>query len=141
MEGAEKPLSRREMSCAIPPPPLFLEKIFCPALMIGESRDLGQGPGLDEKAKTRGNLERFPSELWARCGACPRFEIRADNRRFHNLFGSVVAALEHEKFAKVIGSSYRDAFSVLVGFRPSFLETSALSACLAFFDPRGFPLG
>jgi len=33
--------------------PCFLEKIFCLALIIGESRDLGQDPGLDEKAKRR----------------------------------------------------------------------------------------
>jgi len=71
----------------------------------------------------------------------PRFEIRADNRRFHNVFASLVAALEHKDFAKVIGIFFRDALSVWVGFRALFFEMGALSACLAFFDTCGFPLG
>ena len=57
-------------------------------------------------------------------------------------FASLVApALAHKDSAKVIGISCRDALSVRMGFRACFLETGALSACLAFFDPRGFPLG
>ena len=40
---------------------------------------------------------------------------------------------------KVIGISCRDALSVWAGFRACFFETGALSACLAFLDPRGFP--
>src|SRR5207249_11794795 len=49
VEGAEKPLSRREMSCAIPPL-VFLEKISCLAMIMGESRDSGQGLGFDPRA-------------------------------------------------------------------------------------------
>jgi hypothetical protein len=35
------------------PPSPFLEKIFCLAVIMGETGDSGQGPGLDEKAKKR----------------------------------------------------------------------------------------
>jgi len=48
-------------------------------------------------------------------------------------------ALSHKAFAKVIRISCRDALSVWAGFRACFFETGALSACLAFLDPRGFP--
>jgi len=58
---------------------------------------------------------------------------------FANLSASLITALEHEDPAKVIGISCRDALSVWVGFRACFFETGAFSACLAFFDPRGFP--
>jgi hypothetical protein len=37
--------------CSLQYPLLFLEKIFCLALIIGESRDSGCSPGLDEKGK------------------------------------------------------------------------------------------
>jgi len=43
-------------------PPLFLEKIYCLAMIMGEYRDLGQGPGFDEKekdGKSRPTLKRF----------------------------------------------------------------------------------
>src|SRR5713226_8111734 len=35
------------------PPPLFLEKIFCLVGFLGEYRDSGHGPGLNEKAEKR----------------------------------------------------------------------------------------
>ena len=38
------------MRCSVQDPPFFLEKIFCLALIIGESRDSGQDPGFDRKA-------------------------------------------------------------------------------------------
>jgi hypothetical protein len=38
------------MLCRIPPS-LFLEKISRLAGIMGDSRDSGRGPGLDEKAK------------------------------------------------------------------------------------------
>src|SRR2546425_5868977 len=41
----------------------------------------------------------------------PDFEIKADNRRFHNLSVSLITDLEHEDSAKVIGISCRDALS------------------------------
>ncbi len=49
MEGAEKPLSRREMPCAIPPL-VFLEKISCLPMIMGEYSDSGQGSGFDPRA-------------------------------------------------------------------------------------------
>src|SRR5439155_25403158 len=61
--------------------PPFIEKIFCLALIMGESCDSGQDPGFDEKGKITGNLGRFPNDSRARCGACPRLRIRADYRR------------------------------------------------------------
>src|SRR6266487_6565865 len=69
-----------------------------------------------------------------------RFEIRADNRRFHNLFASLVTLSLTQGFCK----SYRNFLSrrslcVWIGFRACFFETGTLSVCLAFFDPRGFP--
>jgi len=39
------------MFCAIPP--VFLEKIFCQAWIIGESYDSGHDPGLEVMAKRR----------------------------------------------------------------------------------------
>ena len=39
--------------CSALYPPLFFEKISCLALIMGESRDSGQGPGLDQMAKRR----------------------------------------------------------------------------------------
>ena len=44
------PLLCREMFCAIPPS-LFLEKILCLTLIMGDSCDSGQDPGFDEKGK------------------------------------------------------------------------------------------
>src|SRR5438093_3924208 len=69
----------------------------------------------------------------------PISEIRADNRRFHNLLASLSTALSHKGSAKVIGISCRDALPVWVEFRAGFFETGALSACLAFCDVRVFP--
>src|SRR2546425_13286940 len=71
----------------------------------------------------------------------PDFEIKADNRRFHNLSVSLITDLEHEDSAKVIGISCRDALSVWVGFWACFFEKGVLSACLGFFDPPGCPYG
>src|SRR2546426_11103641 len=47
---------------------------------------------------------------------------------FTILFASLVAALEHGDFVKVIGISCRDALPVWAEFRACFLETGALSA-------------
>jgi len=69
----------------------------------------------------------------------PDFEIKADNRRFHNLSVSLITDLEHEDSAKVIGISCRDALSARGDSGLVFFETGALSACLGFFHPRGFP--
>jgi len=44
-----QPVLRHEMLCAIPPL-VFLEKICCLALIMGESRDSGQGLGFDHSA-------------------------------------------------------------------------------------------
>src|SRR5712692_4157353 len=77
-----------------------------------------------------------PANLGAIFKRPPRFEIRADNRRFHDLFASLIAALARKDSAKAIGISCRDALSVWVRFRACFFETAALSTCLALFDPR-----
>jgi len=49
VEGAENPLSRRKVLCAIPPLS-FLEKISCLAMIMGEYSDSGQGSGFDPRA-------------------------------------------------------------------------------------------
>src|SRR5437879_3751907 len=48
-----QPLLRREMQSLRPPPPVFLEEIFCLAGIIREPGDSGHDPGLDEKSKKR----------------------------------------------------------------------------------------
>jgi len=53
------------MLCAIPPL-LFGKRISWLALIMGESRDSGQGPGLDQMAKdgkSRKVPERFKGEI------------------------------------------------------------------------------
>src|SRR2546428_6689350 len=45
------PLLRCESESLRPPP--LLEKIFCLAMIMGETGDSGQDPGLDEKAQSR----------------------------------------------------------------------------------------
>ena len=64
-EVSDQPLLRREMLCAIPPL-LFGKRISWLALIMGESRDSGQGPGLDQMAKdgkSRKVPERFKGEI------------------------------------------------------------------------------
>src|SRR2546428_14171363 len=83
--------------------------------------------------ETTGAIALLRTFCWAIWGRAYRFESRADNRRVHNLFVSLVAALAHKDSAKVIGISCRDARSVWVGFRACFFETGALSAFFGLF--------
>jgi len=98
---------------------------------MGETGDSGHSPGCDDNGKKT----TFPNEFLESLVRLSRFEIRADNRRFHNLLASLVAALAHKDSTKVIGIFYQNALSVWMGFRALFFETGALSTCLAFFDP------
>jgi hypothetical protein len=52
----------------------------------------------------------IPNEFRESLVRLSRIGIRADNRRFHNLLGSLVAALEHKDRAKVIGIFFRILF-------------------------------
>ena len=117
--------------------PYFLETISSPAPITGEFGKSGRNSssdGLAEKPTT-------PNESRESLGRNPRVGIRAENRRFHNLFASLITVLSHRGSAKVIGISCREGLPVQAGFRASFLETGVLSACLVSFDPRVFPLG
>ncbi len=117
--------------------PYFSWNISSPAPITGEFGKSGRNSsseGLAEKPT-------IPNESRESLGRNPRVGIRADNRRFHNLFASLITALSHRGSAKVIGISCRDALPVWVGFRAGFFETGALSACLVSCDARVFPLG
>src|SRR5947208_2299685 len=93
----------------------------------------------------------MPGQKEGKCGTIPERFISEDRGGvpdsrsglitgdFTILFASLITALAHKDFAKVIGISCRDALPVWVGFWACFFETCALSACLAFLDPRGFP--
>ena len=105
---------------------------------LGESHDSGLRPGFDAKADN-GISSGASRTVRGKSRDPLPFSRSAENGRFHNLFASSVVSLEHEGFTKVIGISYRDALSVWAGFWVCFFETGALSACLGFFDPRGFP--
>ena len=59
--GADGPLLRHEMLCAIPT--FLVETILNLAGIPGESRDSGCNPGLDAMAKKRGIPERFPGRV------------------------------------------------------------------------------
>ncbi len=117
--------------------PYFLETISCPAPITGEFGKSGRNSSSDGLAEK----PTIPNESRESLGRNPRVGIMAENRRFHNLFASLITALSHRGSAKVIGISCRDALSVWAGFWACFFETRALSACPAFFDLCAFPLG
>jgi hypothetical protein len=119
-----------------------------PPLLVVENSLSGRDNGRDGLIRTQSRLRRlgdsrgFAERLEGKISDLLPFpEIRAENRRFHNLFTSLITALSHKGSAKVTGISCRDALSVWRGFRGLFFETGTLSACLGFFDPRVFPLG
>jgi hypothetical protein len=74
--GPREPLMRREVESLRPP--IFLETISCPALILGDSSRSKRGLGFDESGK----ITTIPNDFRESLRRCPRFDFRADNGRF-----------------------------------------------------------
>src|SRR2546426_12650898 len=88
-------------------------------------------------------VEASRTVCYAINGHWARFEIRADNSRFHNVLASIVPGLSRtETFAKVIGISCRDALSVSGrDYGLVFSRRARYRLCCPFFSPLDFPRG
>jgi len=85
-------------------------------------------------------VEASRTVCYAINGHWARFEIRADNSRFHNVLASIVPGLSRtETFAKVIGISCRDALSVRAGFRARFSRRAGSRLVWPFSIPVDSP--
>ena len=85
-------------------------------------------------------VEASRTVCYAINGHWARFEIRADNSRFHNVLASIVPGLSRtETFAKVIGIFCRDALSVRAGFRARFSRRAGSRLVWPFSIPVDSP--